>query len=497
MVGGDMLFASFPFFLFLPAVFFVFLLTPIKFRWGVLLIASLGFYAVQGAPYLFFILVFVILASYVFGLWLDAANSENQKKWLLAAGITLLIAPLLSLRYLPVLLAYFSFHGGIAETQRLWITIGVSFYSFQAISYLIDIFLGILSPEKHLGYFALYLSFFPKLIQGPIERGGDLLPQIRQPSPLYYKTVMGGLMLIVWGLFLKLVLADRLGLFVDPVYNNLHEYSGLPLIIATYLYALQIYFDFSGYTLIAIGIARLFGFNLTNNFNSPYLATSIADFWRRWHISFSRWILDYIFKPLQMQWRNWKNWGSAAALIITFLVSGLWHGASWGYLIWGVLHGIFMAIAVFTAPLERKLLKKYKLTKSKWVRIGQIFLTFNLVCFCWIFFRANSLSDSGYIASHLFSSNAYNGDFNFINHSLLLNQGPKNGMIMLGLLLFVALVSVYKNQLADFVTHPFLDFVWKMRGRLSIQVVVWGLIAVTFGMLILTAGGSSFIYTVF
>jgi len=206
-----------------------------------------------------------------------------------------------------------------------------------------------------------------------------------------------GMVLFTWGLFKKVVLADRLGLYVDMVYDDVHAYQGLPLILATYAYAFQIYFDFSGYTDMALGTARLFNISLTDNFNSPYLATSIADFWRRWHITFSRWILDYIFKPLQMQWRNGKNWGTAAALLVTFLVSGIWHGARWGFVIWGVLHGAYMACSVFYRPYQKKLHKALNLEKTRTLKAWQVFVTFNLVCFAWIFFRADSLHDAFYV----------------------------------------------------------------------------------------------------
>ena len=212
-----------------------------------------------------------------------------------------------------------------------------------------------------------------------------------------------GLLLFTWGLFKKVVLADRLGIYVDTVYDDVHSYQGLPLILATYAYAFQIYFDFSGYTDMALGTARLFNINLTQNFNSPYLATSIADFWRRWHISFSRWILDYIFKPLQMQWRNARNWGTAAALLVTFTVSGLWHGANWGFIIWGLLHGIYLACSVFYKPYQKKIHKTLKLQKTKTLKVWQIFVTFHLVTFAWIFFRASSLADAGYLITNIFN----------------------------------------------------------------------------------------------
>src|SRR6266567_2200529 len=289
----------------------------------------------------------------------------------------------------------------LAPHASTLVTIGVSYYAFQAISYLIDIYLEVQEPERHFGYFALYMAFFPKLLQGPIERAGDLLPQLRQPYEFDYDTMRSGMLTFAWGLFKKVVVADRLALFVNTVYGDVHAYPGLPLILATYFYAFQLYFDFSGYTDMALGTARMFNIRLTQNFNSPYLATSVADFWRRWHISFSRWILDYIFKPLQMRWRDWRTFGTALALVITFLVSGIWHGASWGLVAWGLLHGIYLAASVYYRPVQKKIHRALGLEKTRLLTMWQTVVTFNLVCLAWIFFRANSLSDALYVVQNL------------------------------------------------------------------------------------------------
>jgi alginate O-acetyltransferase complex protein AlgI len=212
-----------------------------------------------------------------------------------------------------------------------------------------------------------------------------------------------GLFMFVWGLFKKMVIADRLAWYVDPVYGNVHAYSGLPLLIATYCYTLQIYFDFSGYTDMALGSARLFNINLTQNFNRPYLAISIGEFWRRWHISFSRWILDYIFKPLQMSWRGHGRYGTALALIVTFLVSGGWHGATWGFVVWGGLHGVYLACSLFWKPWQKILHNKLGVAGSLRLKVWQTVITFNLVAFAWIFFRSGSLEDAWYVMTSLFS----------------------------------------------------------------------------------------------
>ena len=394
---------SFAYLVFVGLVFTTFYLAKGKYRWSILLLASLIFYASQKAPHLLLALALVILVSYFWGLLLNAAKIDRHKQLWLLSGILLNLVFLFAFRYLPAIVSAtpslssnpnWSFLSGV-------MTVGVSFFVLQAISYLIDIYLEVLEPERHLGTFALYLSFFPKLIQGPIERGSDLLPQLHRPFQFDYQNMRRGLWQIELGLFKKLVIADRLAIFVDAVYNNVQTYMGIPLIMATYLYALQIYFDFSAYTDIALGVARIFGINLTQNFNSPYLADSIPEFWRRWHISFSRWILDYIFKPLQMFLREWKQWGSATALIITFLLSGIWHGITWGFIIWGLLHGIYMAVSVFFSPFFKKLFKRLRLENNKILKVVQVFITFNLVSFTWIFFRAKTLTDATYVITHI------------------------------------------------------------------------------------------------
>ena len=401
-------FNSFQYFLFLPVVYLLFFFVGERARWIVLLAASLLFYAALKVPYLLVVLALVAMTTYAFGIWLDQASNPKTKRVLLGAGIALNVLILVVMKYLPFLsenlLIFSSLLSFDVQIQPItaFVAIGVSYYVFQAISYLFDIYLEIERPERHFGYFALYLAFFPKLLQGPIERAGDFLPQLKalQISSIY--NFRSGILLIVCGLFKKVIIADRLSLFVDPVYADVQSFAGADLVLATYAYALQIYFDFSGYTDMALGPARIFNISLSQNFNSPYLATSVADFWRRWHITFSRWILDYIFKPLQMRWRNGRNWGTASALVVAFLVSGIWHGASWGFVIWGGLHGLYLACSVFYRPFQKKLHKALGIEGTRGLKVWKIFVTFNLVCIAWIFFRASNLVDAWYVVTHLF-----------------------------------------------------------------------------------------------
>jgi len=402
-------FNSLEYFLFLPAIWLIHYFLGHRFRWVFLLAASYLFYASLKVPYLLGVITLVTVSTYLFGRWIYKTESTEKKRQLLWIGISTNLLILVVMKYIPFLTDNLNFLLSFFDSPisphhvPLFVAIGASYYIFQAISYLSDIYLEIEEPEPHFGYFALYLAFFPKLLQGPIERAGDLLPQLKQKYEFNYDNMRFGLLLFTWGLFKKVVLADRLGIYVDAVYDDVHSYQGLPLILSTYAYAFQIYFDFSGYTDMALGTARLFNINLTQNFNSPYLATSIADFWRRWHISFSRWILDYIFKPLQMQWRNARNLGTAAALLVTFTVSGLWHGASWGFIIWGLLHGVYLACSIFYKPYQKKIHKAFHLQKTKRLNFWQIFVTYHLVTFAWIFFRASTLFDALYVVKNIFN----------------------------------------------------------------------------------------------
>jgi D-alanyl-lipoteichoic acid acyltransferase DltB (MBOAT superfamily) len=299
-------------------------------------------------------------------------------------------------------------------------------------------------PEKHIGYFALYMCFFAKLLQGPIERSNELLPQLKSGNTFDKHNLYAGVFLFTWGLFKKVVIADRLSLFVDAVYDDVYSFSGLPLLLATYYYSIQIYYDFSGYTDMALGTARMFGINLTQNFNNPYLATSIADFWRRWHISLSRWILDYIFKPLQMVCRKYKNFGTAFALLITFLVCGAWHGLSWGFIVWGVMHGMYMGISVYYKRTQRYIYQKIRLEKSKLKHCWQIFFTFNLVSFSWIFFRSKSLSEAYYVVTHLFSNfaHAFSNMWNVeaFKYNVVFNQSRREFLVAMMGIMIITLV---------------------------------------------------------
>lgn len=286
-------------------------------------------------------------------------------------------------------------------TLKLTLPIGISFYIFQTISYLVDVYRGTIRAERDFGIYAVYISFFPKVMQGPIERGKELLPQLHARRSFQPTQASYGLKLMAWGYFKKLVLADGLSVYVNQVYNDLPAFKGLPLMLATFFFAIQLYCDFSGYTDIALGSARLLGINLTQNFKAPYFASSIKDFWGRWHISLSSWLKDYIYIPLGGN--RVGKFRHALNIMITFLVSGLWHGSSWNYILWGGIHGAYQVIEgllpwnVKTSPFQRN--RHYHFLLS----IITVPCTFLLVCFAWIFFRAATIQDAIYVLQNMFT----------------------------------------------------------------------------------------------
>ena len=276
--------------------------------------------------------------------------------------------------------------------------IGLSFHTFQAMSYTIEVYRGNYKAERHFGIYSLYVMFFPQLVAGPIERPGNLLPQFRIEHEFDYNRVKSGLILIAWGIFKKVVIADRLAIAVDSVYSNPHTYSGFSLIIATLLFTFQVYCDFSGYADVAIGSARVLGFKLMKNFNFPFVSKSFMEFWQRWHISLSTWFKDYLYIPLGGNRVSAGKW--YRNIMIVFLISGLWHGASWNYIVFGALQGFYIILGKATAPQRKKLLNKLHLGSNEGL---SIITTFLLLAFSLIFFRSANIERAFYIISKIFT----------------------------------------------------------------------------------------------
>lgn len=392
-----MLFNSFQFVYFFIVVTVLYFIIPYNKRWLLLLIASCYFY-MAFVPIYILILGFTIFIDYFAGRFIENAAGKRRKLFLIFSLIAN-IGVLAIFKYYNFLNENFSFllHGfGLNNPVpylSIILPIGLSFHTFQAMSYTIEVYRGHQKAERHFGIYALYVMFYPQLVAGPIERPQNLLHQFREKYDFEYERVVEGLKLILWGFFKKLVIADRLSIYVNAVYNNANQHNGVTFILATIFFAFQIYCDFSGYSDIAIGAAKVMGFKLMTNFNRPYFSRNISEFWKRWHISLSTWFRDYFYFSLGGNRVSFPRW--YFNLFIVFFISGLWHGANWTYLIWGALNGVYLISAIvfekFNSAIKRLTLldKVPKLDQSL-----QILITFVLCCFAWVFFRANNVHDA-------------------------------------------------------------------------------------------------------
>ncbi len=400
-----MLFNSIEFIYFLPTIVILFFLTPHKFRWILLLAASYIFYMFWKVEYVVLIVITTIV-DYFVAIWMEKAKEKNKRKLLLILSLTFNLGFLFLFKYynfaagnVNQLFASAGINHSLPYSSWL-LPVGISFYTFQTLSYTLDVYFGRLKAERHLGYFALYVSFFPQLVAGPIERFTRLAPQLKAKHKIEYENISKGMRLIIYGLFIKMVIADNLATYVDQIYTQTETYSSWDILKGLCLYYFQIYNDFYGYSLIAIGSARLMGIHLMDNFKTPYLAKNIMEFWQRWHISLSTWFRDYLYFPLggnrvkKSRW--WFN------ICVVFLVSGFWHGASWTFIFWGGLYAIIYLIE----KSINKLMgwgKEYK--PFSFIHILLALKTFILVTFIWVFFRSQSLSEALHIFNYIIHPN--------------------------------------------------------------------------------------------
>jgi len=394
-----MLFNSLSFAIFLPIVFILYWLLPHRFRWVLLLIASYYFYMSWNIKYVVLILATTVV-SYVTAILLERTENLHSKKLYLAIAATISLGILFFFKYFNffqenVIALFNQFAIQLHPTTlNLLLPVGISFYTFQTMSYVIDVYKGAVPAEHHFGKYATFISFFPQLVAGPIERTSNLLPQINAEHHFDYDKAAYGMKLMTWGFFKKLVIADVLAAYVDKIYDAPSKFYGFPLVLATFFFAFQIYCDFSGYSDIAIGCAKLLDIDLMQNFRSPYFSSSIKEFWSRWHISLSTWFKDYVYIPLGGNRRG--KFRTNLNLITTFLVSGLWHGANWTFVIWGGIHGALQIV-------EKSLFRKKETKRFTFTWILRVLIVFLLCCFAWIFFRANTLRDAYLVITHLFT----------------------------------------------------------------------------------------------
>ncbi len=475
-----MLFNSLEFVLFLPIAFCLYWLSTDKIRWIVLLVIDWYFY-ISLCPKFFPLLLFITFISWIFAIAIEKRSDDaRNKSWLLALSVVICFSFLFFFKY-------FNFASEIAsgiagavglnlhpKTLAIAQPAGISFYTFMTVSYLVDVYKGKIKAESNFAKLSLYVSFFPQIIAGPIGRAPQLLGQFFEKRNFDATKAESGLRLIMWGYFKKLIIADSLSAYVDGIYSSVYDYFGMTFIITSLMYTMQIYCDFSGYSDIAIGVARLFNIDLMENFKSPYFSRSIKEFWSRWHISLSTWFRDYVYIPLGGS-RNGelkKN----RNIMLTMLASGLWHGANWTFIVWGGLHGIYQIVeGLFRRQFGRAATdKNSKENTSGSTVISSILhwiLTFILIDIAWIFFRTDSISDAFYIVSHLHSGvilhfvAAWNKmliDFGITGIDLLRLIAP------IVLLVIYDFVSLKKDISAEFSKVPLL-----VRWPIYIALTVW------------------------
>jgi alginate O-acetyltransferase complex protein AlgI len=389
-----MLFNSIEFLIFFPLVTVIYFLLPHRFRWAHLLMASCLFYMFF-IPVYIFILIFTIIIDYIAGIMIENAVGRRRKFFLIMSLVA-------NIGVLAVFKYYNFFISNVNELMHgfnmvshslpllsIILPIGLSFHTFQAMSYTIEVYRGHQKAERHFGIYSLYVMFYPQLVAGPIERPQNLLWQFRKEHKFEYDNVTSGLRLMVWGMFKKVVIADRLAIVVNGVYDHPHDSHGISVLLAMVFFSIQIYCDFSGYSDIAIGSARVMGFTLMRNFNTPYFSRTIAEFWRRWHISLSTWFRDYLY--ISIGGNRVSKGRSYLNQFIVFIVSGFWHGANWTFIIWGSLHGVFIILARIVNPLRKRLRISMSINENAyWFKGYEIITTFVLVTFAWVFFRADS-----------------------------------------------------------------------------------------------------------
>lgn len=486
-----MFFNSYNFLIFFPIVVLVYFVIPKRIQHIWLLAASYYFYMCWNAKYAI-LLLFVTTVTYVCGRILDRLTKDRYRKIIVALCVAGNLSVLFVFKYLNFLID--TLNGILAginvelviPEHDLLLPVGISFYIFQALSYTFDLYRSQVKVEKNFLRYALFVSFFPQLVAGPIERSRNLLKQVNEEHSFCFERMREGLLVMMWGFFLKLVIADRAAVVVDCVYNDYSTYGGLYLLIATMLFAVQIYCDFAGYSTIAVGAAEILGFRLTENFAQPYLAESVAEFWRRWHISLTSWFRDYLYIPLggnrKGKLRKYCN------IMIVFLVSGLWHGAEWSFVVWGGLNGIYQVLSECFKPVREKIIKLLKLTPDlQGNRLAKVIGTFVLVDFTWIFFRADTIQDALQIIKSIFTVHNPWILFDFSLYELGLDRA--NFCLMLLAIAILFAVDILKKKgysICRIVLEQDWWFRWTFYLAAFFFVVIFGLYGTNYG--------SSFIY---
>lgn len=456
---------------------------PHKYRWALLLGASYYFY-MQWRPEYIILIILSTIVDYIVAIKLHEAKEVYKRRIYLGLSLLVNLGLLFSFKYYnffsdsvnSVLVTAGS--KPMLSMSSLLLPVGISFYTFQTLSYTIDIYFNRRQPERHLGIFALYVSFFPQLVAGPIERSDRLIPQFYQKHNFDMNRFIYGGQLVVWGLFKKMVVADRLAIVVNEVYNNIGIYRGWPLVIGTIAFAFQIYCDFSGYSDIAIGVAKILGFDLMKNFERPYFSKSINEFWRRWHISLSTWFRDYVYIPLGGNRAKYSR--VLFNLFVTFVISGLWHGANWTFVMWGGLHGFYLIVEKITGPYIEKILETLKLNSKGFLfNVVNVVKTFFLVCVGWVFFRANSMADALYALNHFWRGLNNEAHMTLLETNLnKIGFGITSVRISYFVVFFLVLIQVFqrKGSFRDQLKKAPLLFRWLIWYLVLFMILIFGVI---------------------
>lgn len=444
-----MSFVSIEFLVFLPITICVYYVVPCRIKNIWLLCCSYFFYISWNVKYALLMLMSTMI-TYVCGIGIDAIGKKHViwEKIILGIGVFLSLSILFFFKYINF--CFFTLHRilsflNINQTNvhiDVLLPVGISFYTFQVIGYIIDVYRGDIEVEKNFVDYSLFVAFFPQLVAGPIERSKRLLGQIKIRHRFSIDNYIRGMWYILYGFFLKIVIADRIALYVDLVYENIDCYQGLYIVIATMLFSIQIYCDFYGYTAIARGAAKILGIELMDNFNAPYLASSVTEFWRRWHISLTSWFRDYLYIPLggnrKGKIRKYIN------TLLVFLCSGLWHGAAWGYVVWGGVNGVYLIFDEILLPIRQFLYNKFEMNRAhishKFIKVGTTFIAVN---FAWVFFRSADISKALYVIRSAFS--IFNLEILF-DGSISDMWMPYGEMLFLGLAIGVVFLVDYMKS---------------------------------------------------
>ncbi len=472
-----MSFNSMQFLLFFFIIVVLYYAIPNRIRWVWLLVVSYFFYMTWNPKYVFLIIISTLI-TYAGGLLIDKAEKVRIRKLLVFLSISSNLGILFMFKYYDffstsITRIFYYFHISVnMPSFDFMLPVGISFYTFQALSYIIDVYRKDVKVEKSLAKYALFVSFFPQLLSGPIQKSKHFMKQVYEDHYFNYNNVKSGLLLMLWGYFQKTMVADRIGNIVNTVYSNPANYRGFIIVTATVFFAFQLYCDFSSYSNIAIGAAQVMGFRLSRNFERPYFSKSIREFWKRWHMSLTSWFMDYLYFPLGgsrcSKARKYFN------VMIVFMVSGLWHGSSFTFVVWGTLHGIYYIVENLFSPVGDMLVRKFKIrTSSFGYKLSMILINFILVDFAWLFFRATSFKNAVVLIKNIF----YFNPSVFTDGSLYkLGLDSSNffvAMLSLGIVFIVDLLQRTKN-LRDELLKQNMVFRWSLYLTSAIVILIFG-----------------------